>query len=514
MKFKTIFFVLSLFLIFSADATVLQILHTNDTHSFLDRATHDDSIGGIARLKGLIDYYKDKMKHEGIETLTLDAGDFTEGNLYFMADFAKKSFLAYNYMGYDVVTLGNHEYLMGSKDFNNILGEIDLSFSFLAANVSFNSNCDHVKNIIKPFREISIAGIKIGILGVTTDEIYYKWRFECGKITKPIKSALLYEEILRKRKNDLIIGLTHIGLKKDIKLGLRSKEIDLIIGGHSHSVLQKPVFVKNIYGKSVPIVQAGYHTQYLGRIIVEVRPNVPIKILSYELIPVKYETKDEYMNTIVEEANKDLNELYGPGWLETIIGYSDLKIESVNGEEKWAYFITDTIKEKVKTEIAIHSPQMNGEAYPIGKISRKMLINSIPRIFDLHDKKGWSIYTANIKGVWLQLVIKLLSHSNQPLTFSGITLKSVKTPLGIKIRQILVNGKKLNPFKTYSVALTEGVIKGAAGISQYSSVILRSPTKSPFRIWSSLEEKLLSLGQNLKIENISKENHTYFPAVE
>lgn len=507
-------FLLSLIFSFSAKATVLQILHTNDTHSFLDRATHDDTIGGIARLKSLIDYYKDNMKHEGIETLTLDAGDFTEGNLYFMADFAKKSFLAQNYMGYDVVTLGNHDYLMGSKDFNNILGEIDLSFSFLAANISFNSTCEQAQHIIKPFREIKMAGIKIGILGVTTDETYYKWRFECGKITKPIKSALLYEKILRKRKNDFIIGLTHIGLKNDIRLGLRSKEIDLIIGGHSHSVLQTPVYVKNIYGKSVPIVQAGYHTQYLGRIIIEVQPNIPIKILSYELIPVKYETKDEYMNTIVEEANKDLKELYGPGWLETVVGYSDLKVESINGEEKWAYFITDTIKEKVKTEIGIHSPLMNGEAYPIGKISRKMLINSIPRIFDLHDKQGWSIYTTSIKGVWLQLVIEALPHTKQPLTFSGISLKYIKTPLGIKIRQILVNGKKLNPFKTYSVALTEGVIKGAAGISHYTSAILRSPKKSPYRIWSTLEEKLLSLGQKFKIENISKENHTYFPAVE
>ena len=498
----------------SADATVLQILHTNDSHSYLDSSTHEKNIGGVARLKSLIDFYKEKMRNEGVETLTLDAGDFTEGNVYFLADAGRKSFMAHNQLGYDAVTLGNHEWLIGDKDLNQILGEIDLKFSFLAANIDFLSNksdCENIKKVIKPFEELKIAGLNIGVLGLTTNEAIYKWRFKCGKITNPLKSALHYEEILRLRNNDIIVALTHLGVNEDIQLAKKSKEIDLIVGGHSHSILSKPLIIKNINARSIPIVQAGYHTKYLGRMIIEFTKKKKLKILSYELIPVENIKKDYEMNRLVEDTELDLSTLYGVGWLDKIIGFSDLTIDSQDGQNKWGYFIADTIKEKSFAEIGIHSPLMNSESYPIGEISRKNLINSIPRIYNIHDRFGWSIYTTVIKGVWLQLALKSLMNPERPVVFSGISLKYIKGPFGIKIPILLINGKKINPFKDYSVALTEGVVIGAAGMSKYSSAILRFPKKSTYRIWSSLEEKLLKVGNTFSIKNISEENHFYFP---
>jgi 2',3'-cyclic-nucleotide 2'-phosphodiesterase (5'-nucleotidase family) len=488
------------------NATIIQILHTNDSHSFLDHSTNDQRSGGVARLKSLMDFYKDKMRSEGGETLTLDAGDFTEGNLYFMADLGRKSFIVQSSLGYDAVTLGNHDYLMGSKDFNDLLGELDLKFSFLAANITVNSNCENVQKIIKPFFELTLAGKKIGIYGVTSDEAFYKWRFLCGKITDPIKSALLYEDVLRKRKNDLVIGLTHLGLERDIKLAHRSKNTDIIIGGHTHSILEKPVLIKNLYGKPVPILQAGYHTKYLGRMLIDVIKNFPPKIISYELLTVNNETTDMMMNQLVMEANNDLLAIFGVGWLETIVGHSSLEATDLQGEKKWAYFIADTIKEKVNAEIGIHSPTMNGEAFPVGKIDRKMLLNSFPRIFDLRDKKGWSIYTTTIKGAWLQLAIDSLTHLGEPMVFSGLSFKYRKNHLGLALRQILVHGKKINPYRNYKVALTEGVMVGAAGVSRLSAVILRFPQKSPYRIWTALEEKLASPEQGSK-----DDGHVYIP---
>ena len=132
MILKTLFVFSLAFYQMSAEAKLFQILHTNDTHSFLDNSTHAKNRGGVARLKSLIDFYKDKMRSEGVSTLTLDAGDFTEGNVYYLAEGGKKSFNIHNNIGYDVVTIGNHDYLMGAKDLDNILGEVDLNFSFLA----------------------------------------------------------------------------------------------------------------------------------------------------------------------------------------------------------------------------------------------------------------------------------------------------------------------------------------------------------------------------------------------
>jgi 2',3'-cyclic-nucleotide 2'-phosphodiesterase (5'-nucleotidase family) len=130
-----------------------------------------------------------------------------------------------------------------------------------------------------------VDGIKIGIIGLTTDEIVYKWRFEKGLVTNPFDSAQKYEQILKDRKNDVIIALTHIGLFNDTRMVTRSKYIDLVVGGHSHDALFKEKYVKNRLDKEIPIVQTGAHTKYLGRMIVDVEKGRPLKIVKYELIP-------------------------------------------------------------------------------------------------------------------------------------------------------------------------------------------------------------------------------------
>lgn len=488
-------------------AKVIQILHTNDTHSYLNSTTHNSDIGGAARLKSLIDFYKNKMSDEGVKTLVMDAGDFTEGNLYYMADGGKKVFQVHDEMGYDVGALGNHDYLMGTQALEKLFGESDFKLPLVAANLQIAYEYKNIRAKIKPFKEFEIDGVKIGVLGLTTNEIFYKWRFEGGKISNPYKAAKHYEEVLKSRNNDFIIALTHIGVLNDIKLAERTKNIDLIIGGHSHTALFKPSYGKNKNKISVPIVQAGMHTEYLGRLIVDLEKGQPLKVISYELVPVKYEANDYRMKSLVEEADNDLDNMYGKDWLDENVGYSDLKADDKDGSRKWAYFITDSMKEKAGADIAIHTPFMNGEDFPTGNVTRRDLFNSMPRIFDLTEKYGWSIYTTRIQGVWLHSVFEALSHFGQPLTFSGITMEYAKTEHGIKSKRVLVNGKKISPFKYYTVAFTEGIIRGAKGISPYTMNILRSPKNTKAKIWNTLEEKIAQSAKNMKINSIKDENH-------
>lgn len=491
----------------NSEARLVQILHTNDTHSYLNSATHDENTGGSARLKSLIDFYKNKAQEDKIKTIVMDAGDFTEGNLYYMADNARKVFEIHNEMGYDVGSLGNHDYLMGTHDLDKILGEMDLKFSLVAANLKISSNFKNIREKITPYKELEIDGIKIAVLGLTTNEIFYSWRFEGGQVTNPYKAAKHYEQVLKQRNNDFIIALTHIGVLNDIKLAERTKYIDLIVGGHSHTALYEASYGVNKNKRRVPIVQAGMHTEYLGRLVVDLVKGKPLKVVSYELVPVKYEAADTKIKSMVEEANNDLDSAYGKEWLDEKVGYSDLKANDKEGARKWAYFITDSMKEKSGADIAIHTPFMNGEDFPVGAITRRDLFNSIPRVFDLTEKFGWNIYTTRIKGVWLRLVFEALTHFGQPLTFSGVNIGYTKTEHGIKVKHLLVNGKTINPFKYYTVAFTEGIVRGAEGISPYTSALLRSPKNTKFKIWSTLEEKVGQSVRGLSINKTKEDNN-------
>lgn len=493
-----------------SEAKLVQILHTNDTHSFLDSTHHKKDEGGSSRLKSLMDYYKDKASSEGVSTLTLDGGDFLEGNIYYMADKGLKSFGVHNQVGYDAVVLGNHDYLMGAAGLDEILEKTDLNFSFLAANVKSSSKFPHIRKKIQPFKEIEIDGIKIAIMGLTTSDFFFSWSLEGSTITSPYKAAEYYEPILKKRKNDFIIALTHIGVNRDLRLASKSKHIDLVVGGHSHTALFEPLYEKNKSGNDVPIVQSGFHSKYLGRLVVDLVKGKPLRVVSYELVPVKFSAEDQEIKALVADADDELEKIYGQDWLNEDIGESELKEDDKSGSRKWAYFIADALREKTGADVAMHVSSMNGENFPVGTINRRDLINSIPRAFELTDVYGWSIYTSKVSGSLLKMVCETLAHFGQPLSFSGMTIEWVRTPFGSKVAQARINGKRINPFKVYTVAFTEGIVRGAIEISPKTKIILRDPQKTNFKIWKTLEEKLRN--DPKAFSKISENNHAfYFP---
>ena len=251
----------------------ITILHTNDVHSHIDAFPADDprnpNMGGVARRASVIEQIRKEEKN----VLLLDAGDIFQGTPYFNYYGGELEFKLMSMMQYDLATLGNHDFDNGIDGFYAQLPHA--KFDFVSANYDFKNTV--LDGIVKPYKILIKDGIKIGIfgLGVELEGLVDKKLYKETVYNNPIEVAKDITRTLKEdKKCDIIICLSHIGFKYknepervcDITLAKETKDIDLIIGGHTHTFLDKPVVETNLDGKKVLINQVGCYGINLGRI--------------------------------------------------------------------------------------------------------------------------------------------------------------------------------------------------------------------------------------------------------
>ena len=257
----------------TSDAKHLTILHTNDVHSYIDPfpATHpkNPNMGGVARRAALIE----SIKKENPNVLLLDAGDVFQGTPYFNYYGGELEFRLMSMMQYDLATMGNHDFDNGIDGFYAQLP--NAKFDFVSANYDFKNTI--LAGVVKPYKIFDKNGIKIGVfgLGVELNGLVDKKNYKETVYNDPVAVSQDMARILRhEQKCDLVICLSHIGYQykndpdkiSDLKLAALTKDIDLIIGGHTHTFLDKPTIVKNADGFDVLVNQVGCYGINLGRI--------------------------------------------------------------------------------------------------------------------------------------------------------------------------------------------------------------------------------------------------------
>jgi 5'-nucleotidase len=256
-----------------SDIKKITILHTNDVHSHIDPFPADHpknpNLGGAARRAAIIEGIRKEEKN----VLLLDAGDIFQGTPYFNYYGGELEFKLMSMMQYDLATMGNHDFDNGIDGFYAQLP--NAKFDFVSANYDFKNTI--LNDIVKPYKIIIKDAIKIGIfgLGVQLDGLVDKKLYKETVYNNPIEVAQDMTRILKEEKKcDLVICLSHLGFKykdepekpSDILLAQKTKYIDLIIGGHTHTFLDKPIIEKNSEGKDVLINQVGCFGLNLGRI--------------------------------------------------------------------------------------------------------------------------------------------------------------------------------------------------------------------------------------------------------
>ena len=249
----------------------ITILHTNDVHSHVEPLSPNDpknpDMGGAARRATIIK----NVRKENPNTLLFDAGDIFQGTPYFNFYGGEVEFKLMSMMKYDAATIGNHDFDDGIDGLYSQLP--NAKFPFINSNYDFSETVmdGHVlthKIFQKNGVKIGVFGLGVELKGLVNDNLYKNTKY-----LDPVPVAKKMTRMLREEKKcDLVICLSHLGYKydtdkiSDLKLAQATSGIDLIIGGHTHTFLEKPTIETNAEGKKVLINQVGCYGLYLGRI--------------------------------------------------------------------------------------------------------------------------------------------------------------------------------------------------------------------------------------------------------
>lgn len=488
-------------------ARPIQILHTNDLHSHLE---YGDSrgTGGYEAVHRVIERLKARAAEQNIEALVLDAGDFSEGSPFFFADEGRASWKAIDSMGYDAVAIGNHDWLISASQMNEILGAIRPRTPFVAANFAFSSRLKNLARHVVPHVELRKAGLRIAVLGLTTNEFVYRWRVHQGDITDPIARANELLPELRAR-NDMVIALTHLGTEVDLELARNTSGIGLVVGGHSHTLLHSPLLAKNTRGIPVPVVQAGQHGEYVGDLLVDMEPGKPVQVLRYALVPVHREEPPELasagrapasvhatedMARQVREARAALERRYTPDWLYEPVAFSEVPVERpLYGPTVWGNLTAEAMQEAGSADLSLDVGEFYGEDQPAGPVTRESLMWLYPRSFDTRDSRGWTVWNVKVPGWLLAIVLSEAMKVGRFLNTSGVTYEVHSDEQGTRVENIRIGGRRLRYHREYTVAVSEGIGRGALEISFLLRAIF-DPEDTGVPVWTAIERKARQLG--------------------
>ncbi len=268
--------VLYMLLLFTAVGAYAQkhlvVLHTNDTHSCimpLNPNLADTAVAGRGGFLRRVAMIKEE-RAKNPDLLLIDSGDFSQGSPFYTMFKGDVEVGLMNLMGYDAVTIGNHEFDFGLENMARIFKMA--KFPVVCANYDFTGTC--VEGLVKPYVIIKRNGLKIGLFGLSPQLEGLVDLSKCKGVTylDPVEVGnRVAAELKHDKKCDVVICVSHLGWLRpdemgDQKLLASSKDIDLVLGGHSHSYFKALRYVNNADGKAVPVDQNGKNAMYVGKL--------------------------------------------------------------------------------------------------------------------------------------------------------------------------------------------------------------------------------------------------------
>lgn len=437
---------------FAADRLV--ILHTNDTHSQIDPDDNTD-LGGVLRRKVLID----SVRAVEPNVMVIDAGDVVQGSLFFNLYGGDVENKLMDAMGYDIRILGNHEFDNGSEELAKKIK--DTKSQWLSTN--YKITLPGLKEKFAPYTTRTFDGKKIGFIALNLDPkgIVSEGNYDGIEYMDLYDAANATAWYLKNLDGcDMVVAITHIGYEptatgtSDLQLAPRSRDIDIIIGGHSHTVIDpaakdahKPYLVPNANGDFVLVTQTGKSGRNLGEITIDLD-----KLTSdYRLIPVNKRLDnrlDPKTAAIIAPYRRGVDSLMN-------VKVARSAIELRNDQPAMLNFVADFIKvrgDELAPNVDFAMTNKGGlrRSLPKGDITEGQVMMALPfnnkvEVIDITGKDllenfdVMALYGGN--GVSKEVDI----------TYDPKTHKCVKA---------LINGKPVDPKKTYRLATIDYLANG------------------------------------------------------
>lgn len=430
------------------------ILHTNDTHSQID--PDDKDRGGVLRRKVLID----SVRAAEPNVLLVDAGDAVQGTLYFTLYKGEVEQRMLNELGYEVQILGNHEFDNGigalARNYRNARPAI--------VSTNYDISATELDSLFVPYIIKEYDGKRVGIIGINLDPkgMIADENAEGVVFLDPVRAASSTAWHLRHNEDaDAVIAVTHVGYDEatpptvpDMQLAALTHDIDVIIGGHTHTEVNPdaanplPSRVANIDGDTVLVAQTGKSGRYLGEIILD----LDTRKATSRLIPVDRRLDDRIdpsLAAIIEPYRAGVDSL-----MAVKIGRSAVELPA--GSQALLNWVSDFVLASGRVvsgtpvDMAIMNKGGIRRGLPQGDITKGIVMTMLP-----FENK---VHVIDIKGRDLADALDVMASRGGDGVSDGVDVTF--DPATGKTTSIVINGKPLDPGKTYRVATIDYLAKG------------------------------------------------------
>lgn len=480
----------------SAQSDILTILHLNDSHSGLAPTGPRTPLlqgtqGGIARAASVIGYHKQTEPN----VLALHAGDAYIGDLFFNQYFGAAEFQLMSAIGFDAMTVGNHEFDLYPSTLLAALQASQPAFPLLTANVNFDdSSIADIKQYIEPYTIKDFGTIKVGIFGLTAPEAQYFSNPYPAVVSEDVAgAAVAMVNTLAAENCDVILCLSHLGYKVDRVLAENIPGITAIIGGHDHYLLEEPVAVDNPSGEKTWIVQVGSFYSHIGKLQLQVKPG-GVEFVGYELIKLDQNVPEE-PNTAaaVDALIAGIEATYGPLFTQQVGFASAFFKETADSllfkgprDTPAGNLVADAFRNKTGTEIAIEVGGSTAQPLHEGPLVAADLFRVCGYGFNEVNGLGFRIAKFKMTGaaLWqaMETVLASIEVTDDYLPqVSGMRYQYDATmPPGSRVVYVEINGSVLDPDREYSMSGNEFllyVVENVFGIPVSDAYVFEDSTE-------------------------------------